>query len=234
MRRGARRARRRRAPRPAAAPRRNSVARSQNCGRPMPVDLCSADEPAVGILAGHVVDKQVLGDDDVALHAHHLGDMGDPARAVAQARGLHHDVDRAADHLADGARGQRIAAHGDHRFDTRERLARAVGVQRAHRAVVAGVHRLQQVERLGSAHLADDDALRPHAQTVANQVAHRDRALALDVRRPRFQPHHMRLLELKLGRVLAGDDALVVVDELRQAVEQRRLARARAARRPGC
>ena len=45
-------------------------------------------------------------------------------------------------------RGERIAAHGDHRLDAGERLARAVGVQRAHRAVMAGIHRLQQVERL--------------------------------------------------------------------------------------
>ena len=42
-----------------------------------------------------------------------------------------------------------------------------VGVQRAHRAVVAGVHGLQQVERLGSADFADDDAFGPHTQAVA-------------------------------------------------------------------
>ncbi len=40
----------------------------------------------------------------------------------------------------------------------------------------------------------------------------------------------MRLLQLQLGRVLAGDDALVAVDIVGQAVEQRRLARAGAAR----
>ena len=181
------------------------------------------------VLAQHVVDEEVLGDDDVAFHPHHLGDVGDAARAVAQARGLDDDVDRAADHLADGARRQRIAAHGDHRFDARQRLARAVGVQRAHRAVVAGVHGLQQVERLGSAHLADDDALGPHAQAVAHEVAHGDLALAFEVGRPRFQPHHVRLLQLQFGGVLAGDDALVVVDVAGQAIEQRRLARAGAA-----
>src|SRR5262249_43166742 len=36
----------------------------------------------------------------------------------------------------------------------------------------------------------------------------------------------VRLLQLQLGGVLAGDDALVVVDELREAIEQRGLARA--------
>ena len=49
----------------------------------------AADQIAVRVLADDVVDEQVLGDDDVAFHAHHLGDVGDAARAVAQARGLH-------------------------------------------------------------------------------------------------------------------------------------------------
>ncbi len=39
----------------------------------------------------------------------------------------------------------------------------------------------------------------------------------------------MRLLQLKFGRVFAGDDALMRIDIARQAVEQRRLARARTA-----
>ena len=193
----------------------------------------AADQLAVGVLAHHVVDEEVLGDDDVAFHADHLGDVGDAARAVAQARRLDDDVDRGADHLADGLRRQREAAHGDHRFDAGQRLARRVGVQRAHRAVVAGVHRLQQVERLGSAHFADDDALGPHAQAVLDQVAHGDLAFAFEVGRPGFQAHHMRLLQLQLGGVFAGDDALVVVDVVGQAVEQRGLARAGAAGNEG-
>ncbi len=44
-----------------------------------------------------------------------------------------------------------------------------------------GIHGLQQVERLGSAHFADDDPLRAHAQAVLHQVAHGDLALALDI-----------------------------------------------------
>jgi hypothetical protein len=92
----------------------------------------------------------------------------------------------------------------------RQAFARRVGVDRAHRAVVAGVHRLQKVEDLGSAHLADDDALGTHAQAVLDEVAHGDLALALEVRRAGFETHHVRLLELEFGRVLAGDDALVL------------------------
>ena len=155
--------------------------------------------------------------------------MGDSAGAITQARRLHDHVDRAADHFADRARGQRIAAHGDHGFDTRERLARGVGVQRAHRTVMAGVHSLQEVEGFRSAHLAHDDAFRPHTQAVLDQVAHGDLAFAFQIGRARFEAHRVRLLQLQLGGVLAGDDALVAVDELGEAIEQRGLAGAGAA-----
>ena len=171
--------------------------RPADAGRAVP-----ADDVAVGVLADHVVEKEVLGDDGVAFHAHHLGDVGDAARAVAQAGGLDDDVDRGADHFADGARGQRKAAHRDHRFAARQGFARVVGVQRAHRAVMAGVHGLQQVERFGSADFADDDAFRAHTQAVAHQLAHGDLALALDVGRAGFQPHHVRLLQLQVRRRL--------------------------------
>ena len=104
-----------------------------------------------------------------------------------------------------------------------------VGVRGRERAVVAGVHRLQHVERLAAAALADDDAVGPHAQRVAHEVADRVLALALHVRRARLERDDVRLLELQLGGVLDGDDALVVGDRRRQDVEQRRLARAGAA-----
>ncbi len=52
---------------------------------------------------------------------------------------------------------------------------------------------------------------------------------ALEVGRAGFQPHDVGLLELQLGRVLAGDDAFVGVDESGEAIEEGRLARAGAA-----
>ena len=109
-------------------------------------------------------------------------------------------------------------------------VARRVGVQRGHRAVVAGVHGLQHVERFGAAALADDDPVGPHTQGVRTRSRGRDRALAFDVRRPRFQPHDVVLLQLQFGRVLDRDDAVVVRDEARQRVEQRRLAASRCRR----
>ena len=102
-------------------------------------------------------------------------------------------------------------------------------MQRAHRAVVARVHRLQEIERLGSAHFAHDDAFGTHTQTVLDQIAHRDLSGALEIGRARFQPHDVRLLELQFGRVFAGDHPLAGLDVVGQAIEQRRLARACAA-----
>ena len=86
-------------------------------------------------------------------------------------------------------------------------------MQRAHRAVVAGVHGLQQVESFGSANFADDDALRPHTQAVTHEIAHRDLPFAFEIWWPRFQSHHMRLLQLQFRGVFAGNDALIVIDE---------------------
>src|SRR6202035_2606116 len=85
-------------------------------------------------------------------------------------------------------------------------------------------HRLEQIERLVAANLAYDDALRPHAQTVAHEIAHRDLALTFEIRRPSFQTYDVGLLKLQLGGVFASDDALVRIDILGQTIEQGRLA----------
>ena len=81
----------------------------------------------------------------------------------------------------------------------------------------------------GSAALADDDSFGPHTQGVFHQVGGGDCALAFDVRRARFQPHDVVLLELKFGRVLDRDDAVAVRNEAGQRVEQRRFTGAGAA-----
>ena len=70
--------------------------------------------------------------------------------------------------------GSDVAGHQHQRLEAGQRVARAVGVQRGERAVVARVHGLQHVQHLVAAHLADDDAVGPHAQRVAHQVALRD------------------------------------------------------------
>ena len=95
---------------------------------------------------------------------------------------------------------------------------------------MARVHRLEHVERLGAADLADDDPVGAHAQAVADEVADRDLALALDVRRARLEPQRVALVELELGGVLDRDDAVVVRDRLGEDVQERRLSGAGTAR----
>jgi hypothetical protein len=51
----------------------------------------------------------------------------------------------------------------------------------AHRSLVSGVHRLEHVECLSPANLADDDPIRSHAQCVPHEVANADLAFAFDV-----------------------------------------------------
>ena len=142
---------------------------------------------------------------------------------------MNDEVERARDLLADRAHRQVEARHQHHRLDARERVALAVGVDGRQRAVVAGVHRLQHVERLGAAALADDDPVGPHAQRVAEEVADADLAGALDVGRPRLEAHDVRLVEQQLGRVLDRHDALALRQERGEHVEERRLAGAGAA-----
>ena len=130
---------------------------------------------------------------------------------------------------ADRARRQVHGGHLHHVLDAAQRVARGVGVDRADRAVVAGVHGLQHVVGLGAADLAHDDAVGPHTQRIAQQLPLVDLAAPFQVRGARLQPDHVRLLQLQLRCVLDGDDALVMRDHAAQGVQQRGLAGAGAA-----
>ncbi len=114
--------------------------------------------------------------------------------------------------------------HQHHGFQARERVARRVGVDRAHRSLDAGVHGLQHVERFGAAALADDDAVRTHAQSGAQQLPLADAAFFVQIRRTRFELHDVALLQLQLGGVFDGDDALLFGNEARERVERGGLA----------
>ena len=66
-------------------------------------------------------------------------------------------------------------------------------MHRRQRAVVTRVARLQHVERFAAAHLADHDAIGPHAQRRPYQLAHAHRACAFGVRGPGLEPDDVRL-----------------------------------------
>ena len=84
---------------------------------------------------------------------------------------MHEEVEAAGDLLPDRLDRQLDAGHQHQHLEPVERVARRVGVDGRQRPVVAGVHRLQHVERLGAADLADDDPVGAHAQRVAHEVA---------------------------------------------------------------
>ena len=202
---------------------------SRKIGR-SPVELEPPVDRAVGRERVDLELEDVLHRDHVRLHPLDLHDRRHAPRAVLEALDVDDHVERGGHLLADRPHGQVVAGHQDHRLDAGQGVAGAVRVDGRQRPVVARVHRLEHVERLGAAALADDDPVGPHAQGVADEVADRDRALALDVRRARLEPEHVALVELELGRVLDRHDPLVVRDRGREPVEERRLPRAGAAR----
>ena len=143
---------------------------------------------------------------------------------------VHDHVERRCDLLPDRADRKLDAAHQRHRLDPGERVTRAVRVDRRERAVVARVHRLEHVERLRAACLTDDHPVGPHAQRVAHELADLDLALALDVRRAGLERAHVLLREPELLGVLDRHDAVVVGNERRHDVQERRLPGAGSAR----
>src|SRR5215216_541816 len=189
--------------------------------------LQTSAEPAVLVDPGAVVEQeQILEADDVPLHPHELRDVGDAASAVLHACLVDHQVQGRGDLLPDRSDPEVHPGHQHHRLHTGQGVARGVRVDGRDRPVVAGVHGLHHVQRLAATDLPDHDPVRAHAQGVPDQVADRDLAAALDVRRSVFQAHHVWLLEPELRRVLDREDALVVGQERRQHVQRRRLPRA--------
>ena len=150
-------------------------------------------------------------------------------RAVAEARDLHDQIDRARDLLADGAHAHVGVGHADHDFQARHAVARRVGVNGGERAVVTGIHGLKHVQRFFAADFADDDAVGPHTEGVDDQIANLDGAVAFDVGGPRFHARHVRLAQPQFGGVFDGDDALVFRNVARKHVQQRGLTGAGAA-----
>ena len=137
--------------------------------------------------------------------------------------------DRHDDLLPDGSLGQLDPAHHHHGLETAEQLARGVGVHRGHRTGVTGVHGLEHVERLRATALTDDDAVGPHTQRVADEVADADLAAPLGVGGPGLEGDDVGPLDLELGRLLDRDEALAVGDEVGQDVQHRGLPGAGAA-----
>jgi len=84
---------------------------------------------------------------------------------------LYDDINGRADLMAKRAFAQLPVAALGESFETDQCIFGRVRVNRAHATFVTGVHRLNQFESFGSAHLSDDDAVR--AQTQRNFLTDR-------------------------------------------------------------
>ena len=93
---------------------------------------------------------------------------------------------------------------------------------------MAGVHRLEHVERFFASDFADDDAIGPHTEGVDDQVPLLHGTFAFNVGRPGFEPDDVALAQIELSGVFDRDHTFVLADEARKDIEQRRLAGAGA------
>ena len=143
--------------------------------------------PASRAELGGSSDEQILERDDVALHAGDLGDLRDAAGAVDEPSDMNEEVEAARDLLADRLHRQFDPGHQHEHLEPVDGVTGRVRVDRCQRSVVAGVHRLEHVERLGTANLSDDDPVGPHPECVANEIANAHLALAFHVRRARLE-----------------------------------------------
>ena len=70
--------------------------------------------------------------------------------------------------------------------------------------LVSGVERGEQLDDLGAADLTHDQAIRPHAQCLAHQIAHRHGPGALDVGRATLKADQVRMVGTqRAGREIA-------------------------------
>ncbi len=174
---------------------------------PGAIDPIVADQTSGDGFAFDLIQEDIVEDDGLAFQSTDIRYLRYPALAVAMAFHLNNQVDRADELLADRARGQSHIAHLHHVLDPGHRVSGGVGMDGGHAAVMAGVHGLEHVERFRATHLANDDAVGTHAESVVNQIALGYLAAGpLKALRAGFHAHHVRLLQLQFRRVLLYGD----------------------------
>lgn len=144
----------------------------------------------------------------------HLGEFGKaPPGAVAHKHG--DDID---------GFGDQRARHGDHTFldklfEPPQRAKRRAGVKRADPAWMTGAPGFQQIERLGTAHLADGNAVGPQTQRRPDKIGQGRNAVLGP------QRHQIGRCALQLQRILDQDDTVGRGCDLgEQGIGERRLA----------
>src|SRR5690349_19215694 len=142
----------------------------------------------------------------------HSRDLCDVAMS-SNAPDVHDEVNRKSDGFADTPMWQPDVRCQYAVGQACQGLFCGVRVDRAETAEMSGVQRLQQVERFGAAHLADEDAIRPMPQGCTKQVCDRDgrqRRFLAECRlcTPGFEPNDVRFVEMNLCGFLNQDDAI--------------------------
>ena len=113
-------------------------------------------------------------------------------------------MDSRSDLLSYGRRWQFEPGHHYHIFESREGVARIIGVTCCHRSVVTGIHRLQHIESFRAAALSYDDAVRAHSQGIDYEVAYSNSPLSFDVGGSGFQPAEIFVAEFEFSGVFHG------------------------------
>src|SRR5690606_4271069 len=117
-----------------------------------------------------------------------FGNGQDAALSTGKPADLDDEIQRAGDLAAQAVLAALVACKAGQHLDPVQAFARRVGVQRRHRAFVAGVHGLQHVHDLSAAHFAHHHAVRTHAQAVADEVAYGHATAAVVAALARLQP----------------------------------------------
>jgi hypothetical protein len=173
-------------------------------------------------------EEQVLHCDDISLHSSQLGDACHFARAVRQSGYLHDQIHCRGNLLANCSLWDIQVRHRDHRVQTIQGIAGAVGVNSRQASIVTGIHRLKHVERFLTTDLANHNAIRSHTQRVDDEIALAHCPFTFNICRTRLQSDDVSLAQLQFRGIFNRDHPLVVVDEARQDIEQGRLSGARA------
>src|SRR5438045_5752378 len=140
------------------------------------------------------------------LHAHrvffHTSDfrqMRHTPAAVAHASYLNDNGDCGGNLAAYGFFRKIQVGHESHGFHTCNSIAGAIGVDGRQRTIVASIHRLQHIERFFDTHLTNDDTIRPHTQTVDEELPLLNGTCSFHVGRATLHAHHVALLHNQLG-----------------------------------
>ncbi len=133
------------------------------------------------------------------------------------------------DLFPDGSDGKVHAGHQYHGLKTRNDVTGCIGMHGCQRAIMPRIHCLQHIERFAATTLADDDAVRPHAERISHQIANGDGTSALNIRGSGLKPNDMILGESQFGGIFNRDNAICCGEVAAEHIQKCGLSRACAA-----